>query len=57
MDGVIDRGTTQRRRSVREDDEDDQPSERGSILENMARARAAKLRSTNAMLRQADSMR
>jgi len=55
MDGVIEKGT--QRRSVRDQDDDDSKPGPGSILADMARAKAAKVQSTKVMLRQADSSR
>lgn len=53
MDGVIDRGS-QSRRSVRDQEDDDQTAGPGSILADMARAKKAKQLSTRIMLRQAE---
>jgi len=55
MDGVIEKGS--QRRSVRDQDDDEDRPGPGSILADMARARSAKLQSTKVMLRQADSSR
>lgn len=55
MDGVIEKSS--QRRSVRDQDDDEDRPGPGSILADMARAKEARRRSTNVMLRQADSSR
>lgn len=56
MRGVIEKSTTTRR-SVRDQDEDDEPQGKGSILADMVQIKRARLQSTNRMLRQNEAYR